>query len=102
MSASSESAPSGDRGRRPFEVTYRWTVPSVRRPRFLPFLVTGGVLGFLVGAWLAGRPDEAALRTVGSYSPTAAVGYLGFLCAGLGALLAAGVALLLEKRREDD
>ncbi|MFQ6172081.1 hypothetical protein ACK8HX_10770 [Oryzobacter sp. R7] len=73
-----------------------------RRPRFLPFILTGAVIGFLAGAWVATRPDEAAVRTVGTYSPTAAIGYLGLLGAGLLGLLGAVVALALERRRDGD
>lgn len=97
-----ECAPDRVVGRAPRGVPYRGSVPSVRRPRFLPFIVTGAFLGFVVGLYLAGRPDEAATRTLGTYDPSAAIGYLGIGCAALGALLAAVVALLLERRREGD
>lgn len=73
-----------------------------RRPRFLPFVLTGAVVGFVIGAWIATRPDEAAVRTVGTYSPSAAIGYLGLLGAGLLGLLGAVVALALERRRDGD
>ncbi len=73
-------------------------VPARRPPRFLPFILTGAVIGFVVGAFLASRPDEVANRTVGTYSSSSAIGYLGFGCAALGALLAAVVAIVLERR----
>ncbi|WP_392543382.1 hypothetical protein [Oryzobacter telluris] len=72
-------------------------MPPRRRPRFLPFIVTGAVLGFLVGVYLASRPDGVSDRVAGSYDASAAVGYLGFLCAGIAAVLAALVALLVER-----
>ncbi len=77
-------------------------VPARRSPRFLPFILTGAVIGFVVGAFLASRPDEVANRTVGAYSASSAIGYLGFGCAAFGALLAAVVAILLERRGHRD
>jgi hypothetical protein len=74
-----------------------------RRPRFLPIILSGAVLGFALGSgaalfdWFA--PDVAS-PTSGSYSDTSAVGYLGFLGAGLFALLAALVALALDRRSD--
>ncbi|MBR7744699.1 hypothetical protein KC207_15485 [Phycicoccus sp. BSK3Z-2] len=72
---------------------------SARRPRFLPFIVTGAVIGFLVGALLASggwfaEPEPSTLQ--GTYGPSAAVGYLGLIGAGLFALLAALVALAVD------
>ncbi|MBM6404495.1 hypothetical protein JQN72_09600 [Phycicoccus sp. CSK15P-2] len=71
----------------------------VRRPRFLPFILTGAVLGFAVGGWVAssGRwEDTSTALAQQAYSPTAAVGYLGLLGAALFALVAALVALALD------
>lgn len=73
-------------------------MPARRPPRFLPFILTGAVIGFVVGVFLASRPDEVANRTVGTYSASSAIGYLGFGCAALGALLAAVIAIVLERR----
>lgn len=74
-----------------------------RRPRFLPIILTGAVLGFAIGSGAAlfgwFEPD-AARPTVGPYSDTSAVGYLGLLGAGLFALLAALVALGLDRRSD--
>ncbi|WP_377639999.1 hypothetical protein [Oryzobacter terrae] len=77
-------------------------MPVRRRPRFLPFILTGAVIGFVVGAFLASRPDEVANRTVGTYPASSAIGYLGFLCAGIAALLAAVVAILIDRRSRRD
>ncbi len=72
-----------------------------RRPRFLPFILTGAVLGFVVGAAIADFgwfEDTDSVLAQGSYTPTAAIGYLGLLGASLFALLAALVALFVEAR----
>ncbi len=74
-----------------------------RRPRFLRIIVTGAVLGFVLGAGLAvsGRyEDTGSALTQGPYAPTAAIGYLGLLGACLFALGAAVVALALDKRAD--
>lgn len=72
----------------------------MRGPRFLPFILTGAVLGFLVGAYVAasGRFEDtgSVLAQQGSYTPTAAIGYLGLLAAGLFAIAAALVALAVD------
>lgn len=74
-------------------------VPARRRPRFLPFIVTGAVIGFVIGAWFASRGGDAeAMRTTGSYTATSAIGYLGFLGAGIAAVIAAVVAVLVDRR----
>ncbi|GGL44263.1 hypothetical protein H9L10_12060 [Phycicoccus endophyticus] len=73
------------------------------RPRFLPFILTGAALGFLLGAAVADfgwfeDPDSVLVQ--GQYSPTAAVGYLGLLGACLLGLLAALLALLVDRRAD--
>ncbi len=73
-----------------------------RRPRFLPFAVTGAVLGFLVGTLLAVSdvftdPDPLVPS---DYSSSAGIGYLGFLFAGLFAVLGVLVALALDRRAD--
>lgn len=70
-----------------------------RPPRFLPFILTGAVLGFLLGAAVAatGRfEDPTSPRIQGAYAPFAGIGYLGLLGAGLFALAAALVALAVD------
>ena len=77
-----------------------------RRPRFLPFILTGAVLGFLVGAALSmfGWFEDPDPLLPSNYGPSAGVGYLGFLGALVLALAGAVLAVLLDRRtdrRED-
>ena len=65
----------------------------VRRPRYLPFLVTGAVVGILVTVVLA----LAAGNDVGSMRRLML--YLGILLGGLGALAGGAVAVWLERDR---
>ncbi len=74
-----------------------------RRPRFRRIILTGAVIGFVLGALVAlsGRfEDTASPVAQGPYAPTAGIGYLGLLGAGLFALAAAVVALALDKRAD--
>ena len=77
-------------------VTVRSVTPP-RSPRFLRFILTGAVVGFLVGAVVASggwfEDDTSVLTQQGQYTPTAAVGYLGLLGASLAGLVAALLAL---------
>jgi membrane associated rhomboid family serine protease len=83
-------------------LTYRWAVPPVRHVRFLPFILTGAVLGFVVGAALAlfGWFQDPNPTIASNYAPTAGVGYLGLLGAVLFGLLAAVLALVIERRSD--
>ena len=84
---------SGARTRRWFGATaYRGWVRR-RQPRFAPFLVTGGVLGFLVGAGFAFWGGDSTKYGIGPQ-----LGYLGVFGAALGVLLAAVVAVLLDRK----
>ena len=68
-----------------------------RIPNFKRFLITGAVVGFVVGVLFALRePGGPSSATTVSYDPSAAIGYLGALGAFLGAGLAGIVALLLD------
>jgi len=64
-----------------------------RSPRFTSFLITGGVVGLLIGVFLSlvGHPDTR-------YDASAALGFLGLICAGLGMLVGGVVAVLLDRR----
>ena len=64
-----------------------------RTPNFPAFLITGGLVGLLTGVFLGVvGPDD------GRYAVSAAVGFLGLLCAGLGVLAGGIVAVLLDRR----
>jgi len=68
--------------------------PKVRRtPNFTTFLLTGGILGLLVGLFLSvfGPGDL-------SYDGSSALGFLGLIGTGLGVLAGGLLAVLLEKR----
>ncbi|HET7760854.1 MAG TPA: hypothetical protein VFL46_00750 [Phycicoccus sp.] len=74
-----------------------------RRPRFLRIILTGAVIGFLAGAAVAVGgwfEDTTSVRAQGPYTPTAAIGYLGLLGAGLLALLAALLAVVIDRRAD--
>jgi hypothetical protein len=74
---------------------------SPRTPSFVRFILTGAVLGFVVGGaiastgWLEGR---SGYPTGYAYSEGQAVGYLGLFGALLFALAAAVLAVLLDRR----
>jgi hypothetical protein len=62
-------------------------------PRFSAFLLTGGLIGLAAGFFLSvvGPVDS-------SYDPSAALGFLGLIGAGLGILAGGGLAVLLDRR----
>jgi len=64
-----------------------------RTPNFIAFLLTGGLLGLLIGFFLSvfGPGDL-------SYDGSAALGFLGLIGAALGVLAGGLVAVLLDKR----
>ncbi len=64
-----------------------------RRPNFAAFLISGALIGLLVGFLVSIRGPAA-----GSYDASATLGFLGLIFAGLGALAAGIVALLLDAR----
>lgn len=64
-----------------------------RTPRYLRFLVTGAAVGLLVAAVLVLARGSIVER------PTLLFFYLGLVLSGLGALLGAVVAVVLESRR---
>jgi hypothetical protein len=79
------------------------TVTPPRRPRFLRIIVSGAVVGFALGALLAVGgwfEDTGSAVAQGPYSPYAAIGYLGLLGAALFGLIAAVLALALDRRAD--
>jgi hypothetical protein len=62
-------------------------------PKFTAFLLTGALAGLLVGVLLSliGPADA-------SYDPSAVLGFLGLIFAGLGMLVGGIVAVLLDRR----
>ena len=64
-----------------------------RSPRFTAFLITGGIVGLLIGFFLSvvGHPDTR-------YDASAVLGFLGLICAGLGVLVGGIIAVLLDRR----
>ena len=78
------------------------SVTPARRPRFLPIIITGAVIGFLVGASLAvfGWFEDRDPLLASNYAPSAGIGYLGFMGALVFGLLAAVVAIVLDRRSD--
>ena len=64
-----------------------------RKPNFAAFLLTGAVGGLLVGFLLSVLGPVDA-----SYDPSAVLGFLGLIFGGLGLLVGALVAVLLDRR----
>jgi hypothetical protein len=73
-------------------------VPRTRRhPNFVAFIATGVILGFVVGSFVGSRGDNTT-EFGHSYSSGSAVMFLGVLGACVFGLVAAVVAVLLDKR----
>jgi hypothetical protein len=68
----------------------------VRRPRYVPFLVTGLVVGLIATVILALTSADSA------GSPGRLMLYLGIMLGGLGALAGGAVAVWLERHAQDD
>ena len=64
-----------------------------RTPNYLRFIVTGAIVGFLGGAIFSLVGESAP-----DYSSGAQIAFFGVIFAGIGALLAALLAVLLERR----
>jgi hypothetical protein len=64
-----------------------------RRPNFAAFLISGGLIGLIVG-FVVGAFGPAT----NSYDASAILGFLGLIFAGLGVLAGAIVAVLLDRR----
>ncbi len=65
-----------------------------RTPNYLRFIVSGAVIGFIIGAVFSLSGEGAV-----NYSTGSELGYFGVMFGGLGALLAGLVAVLMERRR---
>jgi membrane associated rhomboid family serine protease len=65
-----------------------------RAPRYRAFVLTGVLVAAGIGALAA-----LAFPVSGDYSLRTVVGYVAALCGLLGAMVGAGVALLVERRR---
>jgi len=65
----------------------------LRRPNFFAFLLTGGLLGLVAGFLLSvlGGGDAR-------YAASATVGFFMLICAGLGVLAGAVIAVLLDRQ----
>jgi hypothetical protein len=65
-----------------------------RRPKFAAFLLSGGLLGLLIGLFLSvSGPVDAG------YDPSAVLGFLGLVGAALGALVGGVIAVLIDRGR---
>jgi hypothetical protein len=64
-----------------------------RSPKFGAFILTGAVLGFVVGAAIAYYGPETP-----TYATSSGVGFIGLLIAAVGALAGALVAIALDRR----
>ncbi|NYG07077.1 uncharacterized protein involved in exopolysaccharide biosynthesis [Phycicoccus badiiscoriae] len=71
--------------------------PTRRYPNFVAFIATGAILGFVVGSAVGYRSDDTTSYGH-DYSVSSAVLFLGLLGAFVFALLAAVVAVLLDRR----
>jgi len=64
-----------------------------RKPNFVAFLISGGLVGLLIG-FVVSVFGPAAAR----YDASATLGFLGLIFAGLGVLVGGIIAVLLDKR----
>ncbi len=64
-----------------------------RSPNFLAFLISGGLVGLLIG-FLIAFFGPAADR----YDASATLGFVGLICATLGVLVGGVIAVLFDRR----
>ena len=64
-----------------------------RKPNFLAFLISGGLVGLLIG-FVVSVFGPADAR----YGDSATLGFLGLIFAGLGVLAGGIIAVLLDRR----
>lgn len=69
-----------------------------RYPNFTAFISTGVIVGFVIGSWLGYRGGSET-EFGNTYSASTAVLFIGLLGACVFGLLAAVVAVLLDRRR---
>ena len=69
-----------------------------RRPNFVAFIATGAILGFVIGSVVSYLTPENTTEYGSSYSAGTAVLFLGVAGAFVFGLLAAVVAVLLDRR----
>ncbi len=72
-----------------------------KSPNFVRFILTGAIVGFIVGGVLAGTDllgDPVQGNPSYSYSPSAGIGIVSLLFAGLFAILAGVIAVLIDRR----
>ena len=72
--------------------------PTRRYPNFVAFIATGAVLGFIIGSAFAVYGGEDTTRTGRSFDAASSVLFLGVAGACVFGLLAAVLAVLLERR----
>jgi presenilin-like A22 family membrane protease len=86
---SEEQADPSPDGARPVQVRLR------RAPKYRAFVVTGAILGFLVGAVTAAVLGDPESR----FAPSTVTGYVGAIGLLVGGLLGAILAVLVERPR---
>ena len=89
-----EPAPGSVQGSAPGGVPERREVTVRRAPKYVPFLILGGLLGVAVAAVIAyALPGDA------SFDRSSVFGFFMILCAAGGVILGAATALALDRRR---
>ena len=72
--------------------------PTRRYPNFVAFISTGAILGFIIGSAFAYYGGSNTTEFGRAYSASSSVLFLGIVGACVGGLLAAIVAVLLDRR----
>lgn len=71
-----------------------------RRPHFARIILTGAIIGLLVGGFIGTGvlEDETATASPYVYGSMSGIGIMGLFFAGLFAIVAAVIAVLLDRR----